>query len=116
MVRKRREYWLPDMAWLKRPKAVYPDEGTVEYAEMRRVRPVLEGIASRHGIELEEMFRSHCGKRLNAPARDEAYYELRQFGFAWNEVTRIMGRRSKATATKAYERHWRRLQAGRIAA
>lgn len=116
MGRKRREYWLPDMAWTEHPQDDIPRQGTVAYAEYRSVRALLEGIASRHGTTLGDMLVSWPGRRGGSMARDEAYYELRQLGFAWPETSRIMGAASRSTGRFAAERHWRRLQAGRMAA
>lgn len=108
----RREDWLPDFAKQGMALAIAalrPEPGSVEYVVMRRVRPLLEGIASRRGITLKTLLITRCGRSRVSHARQESYYELRRLGFAWAECARIMGAVSKHTAQYGAERHEVRL-------
>jgi hypothetical protein len=108
----RRELWLPDFArqgMVLAIAALRPEPGSVEYVALRRVRPLLEGIAGRHGITLKTLLVTRRGRSPDSLARQESYYELRRLGFAWPECSRIMGAVSKHTAQYGAARHEKRL-------
>lgn len=75
----------------------------------RQSKLILEDVASRHGITVEEL-KSRSRKRNLTEARHEAYHLLRQAGYSWPQCAKFCGATDHTTAIHGATRYEARLK------
>jgi len=75
----------------------------------RQSKLILEDVAARHGITLDEL-KSPSRKRRFTEARQEAYYLLRQAGYSWPQCAKFCGAMDHTTAVHGATRYEAKLK------